>query len=52
MKTKYVRWIERILVSLTVFCLAVTGFGVQPAQASPQASDFIETVFDLIWRGG
>jgi hypothetical protein len=50
MKTKH--WIERILVSLTVFCLAVTGLGVQPAQASPPASDYIATEFYLIWRGG
>ena len=43
MKTKY--WIERILVSLTVFCLAGTGLGVQPAQASPPAQTSYKVVY-------
>src|SRR5512139_3120557 len=43
MKTK--RWIERILVSLTVFCLAVTSFGVEPAQASPPAQTSYKVVY-------
>ena len=45
MKTKH--WIERILVSLTVFCLAATGLGVQPAQASPPADEVYGTEIDF-----
>lgn len=38
MKMKNISLIRRILVGITAFCLAASGFGAQPARASPQAA--------------
>lgn len=39
MKMNYTHWTRRILACMAVFCLTVTAFGAQPAQASPPSGD-------------